>query len=365
MTEMEIKKYYDIALSEESLKNVLKRDSLKIEFKIEDLNAEAKKIEFEEALVDAFDAIDKYKVYHVALFDESKLGTTLAGIRKKLEVKKAQIFTQPYVDRGVYELVPILADAEDTFGIMLFKDKIKSIRDSGGLIIREETYKILYMYRIDIMKLSETKKCLIISFPTYTERKGTTHYFNEEIQYIYNMLEGYGLSLEAFNLKEFFNKIPKDTNLLTQGFHGRSVTGAGESDLPIEVKYKRDSDNAFEYQDFFRMIDTNICSELATLINSKLVDKLLINKDKVEESETCISEELKNFGISEAIIDEMKNYSKDGSGWLFYRQDPSQAVNIYSLIYNKMNKLQFRSTFEKWDKFKPLYEEIKKYIIQP
>jgi hypothetical protein len=364
VSEIEFKKYFEIALSEESLKNVLKRDSLKANFKVDELDSDDKKIQFEEALVDAFNEIDKYKVYHVALFDESKLSAALIDIDKKLKSKRNQIFTQPFVDRGMYELVPNLDDSEKTFGIMLFKDKIKSIRDNGGLIIREETYKILYMYRIDILKLSENKKCIIISFPTYTERKGTTHYFNEEIKYVYDMLEGYGLILHAFNVKDFFNNIPKGTDLLTQGFHGRSVSGSGENDLPIEVKYKRDSDNAFEYQDFFRMIDSNISSEIASIINSKLLINNLILKEKAEESESSILEELKNYGISESIIDEMKNYSKDGSGWLFYRQDSNQSVNIFSLIYNKVNKLQFRSTYEKWEKFKPLYEEIKKYITK-
>lgn len=364
MSEIEFRKFYEIALSDESLKNVLKRDSLKAKFIVDELDSDEKKIEFEEALVDSFNEIDKYKVYHVALFDGSKLSAALVDIEKKLSTKKKQIFTQPYVDRGIYELTPNLDDAEKTYGIMLFKDKIKSIRDSAGLIIREETYKILYMYRIDILKISTDKKCILISFPTYTERKGTTHYFNEEIQFVYSMFEGYGLILEPFDVKEFFNKIPKDTDLLTQGFHGRSVSGSGENDLPIEVKYKRDSDNAFEYQDFFRMIDSNICSEISSTISSKLLSKAIVSKENLEEAESCMLDELKSFGITESIIDEMKNYSKDGSGWLFYRQDSNQSVNIFSLIYNKMNKLQIRSTYEKWDRFKPLYEEIKKYITQ-
>lgn len=364
MADGDFNKYFNIALSEESLKNVLKRDSLAAQFKIEDLDTDEEIINFEEALVEAYNDVDKYKVYHVALFDESKLQSTIESINQKLEKKSKQIFTQPYVERGLYKILPNLTDNEYSFGILLFKDKIKPIRDVNGLIINEEIYKILYMYRIDIFKLSEAKKCLIISFPTYTERKGTTHYFNEEIQFVYNMFEGYGLSLEPFNVKEFFNKLPEGTKLLTQGFYGRSVTGNDERDLPIEVKYKRDSANNYAYQEFFRLIDTNICSEISTLINTKLIDKGLILEEKGKECEACISKELKEFEISESIVDEIKNYSKDGSGWIYYRQDNNESVNIFSIIYNKMNKLQFRSTYEKWDRFKPLYDEIKKYIIQ-
>lgn len=365
MSDAELKKYFEISLSEESLKNVLKRDSLKANYSVDDLKDEKKAIEFEGALVDAFNLVDKYKVYHVALFDEDKLPATLTAVQKRLSEKKIQLFAQPFVNRCLYELVPNLDDSEFAFGVMLFKDKVRSIRDAGGLIIDEERYKILYMYRIDILKISETRKCLIISFPTYAERKGTTHYFNEEIQFIYDLFEGYSLLLEPFNLKEFFNKIPKDDNLMTQGFHGKSVEGSGENDLPIEVKYKRDSTNSYEYQDFFRMIDATLCTDLVSLINAKLTEKGFIDSSKSGESEGLIAEELKNYGISEAVIAEMKIYSKDGAGWLFYRQEAGPSVNIYSLLYNKLNKLQFRSTYERWEKFKPLYEEIKKYLNQP
>ncbi|MFA5583835.1 MAG: hypothetical protein WDA09_06435 [Bacteriovoracaceae bacterium] len=359
MSQSDLDKYFEIAISEESLKKASKREELREKFHSIKTGNKDLLIDFEEALVDAFDSLDKYKVYHVALFDDVQLENVLNDITKSLDRSKVQIFEKPYVNKGLYKLNPSHADSKYALGILTFKDKIRSIRDESGVIISEERFKILYMYRIDIMEVYTGKKILIISLPTYSERKGSTFYFNEEIQYVYDLFEGFGLQLKPFPLKDFFNDIPHDNDLKTKGFHGRSVDGLnGVGELPIEVKYKREVISLEEYQEFFRTIDDSIYGDLVPLIIAKL-KSVGINDGRIAP---IISSELGSYGLAEAVVEEMKIYSRDGAGWLFYRDETSTAVHNYTLIYNKVNKLQFRCTLESWDIFRPLYDEIKRYI---